>query len=55
MAFEKILLVFAGALIGGLVNGLTGFGTGLTAMGSMSYLLLSRLPWSSFARLWPKC
>jgi uncharacterized membrane protein YfcA len=39
MAFEKILLVFAGALIGGLVNGLTGFGTGLTAMGLWLYVI----------------
>ncbi len=33
MAVEQIILVFLGALAGGLVNGLTGFGTGLTAMG----------------------
>jgi uncharacterized protein len=39
MASEQILLVFAGALIGGLVNGLTGFGTGLTAMGIWLYAI----------------
>lgn len=33
MALEQVLLVFCGALAGGLVNGLTGFGTGITAMG----------------------
>lgn len=29
----QIILIFAGALAGGLVNGLTGFGTALTALG----------------------
>jgi uncharacterized protein len=30
---DQIILIFAGALAGGLVNGLTGFGTALTALG----------------------
>jgi uncharacterized membrane protein YfcA len=32
MEVPAALLVFAGALLGGLVNGLTGFGTGMTAL-----------------------
>ena len=32
MEVPAALLVFAGALLGGLVNGLTGFGTGMTAV-----------------------
>ena len=39
MAFEHILLVFLGALAGGVVNGLTGFGTGITAMGLWLYAI----------------
>lgn len=37
MGFDQILLVLLGALAGGLVNGLTGFGTGITAMGLWLY------------------
>ena len=33
MTFEYFLVVFAGGLAGGFVNGLTGFGTGITALG----------------------
>lgn len=33
----QIVLVLAGALAGGVVNGLTGFGTGITAMGFWLY------------------
>ncbi|HEY4250942.1 MAG TPA: sulfite exporter TauE/SafE family protein [Roseomonas sp.] len=33
MGLDQIALIFLGALAGGLVNGLTGFGTGITAMG----------------------
>jgi hypothetical protein len=33
MHLEQIVLVFLGALAGGLVNGLTGFGLGITAIG----------------------
>ncbi|HEX4410865.1 MAG TPA: sulfite exporter TauE/SafE family protein [Xanthobacteraceae bacterium] len=37
MGVEQIALVFAGALAGGIVNGLTGFGTAITAMGLWLY------------------
>ena len=37
MTFEQVILVLLGALAGGLVNGLTGFGTGITAMGLWLY------------------
>lgn len=36
---EQVLLVLAGALAGGIVNGLTGFGTAITAMGLWLYAL----------------
>ncbi len=39
LPLETILIVFAGALAGGIVNGLTGFGTGLTALGIWLYVL----------------
>jgi uncharacterized membrane protein YfcA len=35
----QIVLVLAGALAGGVVNGLTGFGTGITAMGFWLYAI----------------
>jgi uncharacterized membrane protein YfcA len=35
----QVLLVLAGALLGGVVNGLTGFGTGITAMGLWLYAI----------------
>lgn len=39
MLHEQIILVFLGALAGGLVNGLTGFGTGITALGLWLYVI----------------
>jgi hypothetical protein len=33
MGLEQVALLVAGALIGGIVNGLTGFGTAITALG----------------------
>lgn len=39
MGLEQIIFVLAGALAGGLVNGLTGFGTAITAMGLWLYVL----------------
>jgi uncharacterized protein len=39
MGIEQIALVLAGALAGGLVNGLTGFGTALTALGIWLYAM----------------
>ncbi len=39
MGSHEIAIVFAGALAGGLVNGLTGFGTGLTALGIWLYAI----------------
>jgi uncharacterized membrane protein YfcA len=33
IATDQIIIILAGALAGGLVNGLTGFGTALTAVG----------------------
>lgn len=39
MLHEQIVLVFLGALAGGLVNGLTGFGTGITALGLWLYVI----------------
>jgi uncharacterized protein len=36
---HQIILIVAGALAGGLVNGLTGFGTGITAMGFWLYAI----------------
>lgn len=37
MSTEQILIVLVGALAAGFVNGLTGFGTGITAMGLWLY------------------
>lgn len=39
MGAEEAVIVLAGALAGGLVNGLTGFGTALTAVGLWLYAL----------------
>jgi uncharacterized protein len=39
MAAEQIALVLLGALAGGLVNGLTGFGTAITALGIWLYVI----------------
>lgn len=39
MGVDQIVLVLLGALAGGFVNGLTGFGTGITAMGLWLYAL----------------
>jgi hypothetical protein len=39
MGLDQVLLVLLGALAGGLVNGLTGFGTALTAVGLWLYAL----------------
>lgn len=39
MGLEQVTIVLAGALAGGLVNGLTGFGTALTAVGLWLYAL----------------
>jgi uncharacterized protein len=39
MGSEQIVLVFAGAVAGGLVNGLTGFGTALTVLGIWLYAI----------------
>ncbi len=39
MGYEQIVLVLAGALAGGVVNGLTGFGTAITAMGIWLYAI----------------
>ena len=39
MGMDQVALVLLGALAGGFVNGLTGFGTGLTAMGLWLYAL----------------
>jgi uncharacterized protein len=39
MGSEQIVIVFAGALAGGLVNGLTGFGTALTVLGIWLYAI----------------
>jgi len=39
MGADQIALVLLGALAGGIVNGLTGFGTGITAMGLWLYAL----------------
>src|SRR3984893_10527260 len=39
MGLEQIAIVFVGALAGGIVNGLTGFGTGITAIGLWLYAL----------------
>jgi uncharacterized membrane protein YfcA len=39
MGLEQVIVVLAGALAGGLVNGLTGFGTALTAIGLWLYVL----------------
>jgi uncharacterized membrane protein YfcA len=36
---HQVIFVFAGALVGGVVNGLTGFGTALTAMGLWLYAI----------------
>ena len=39
MLHVQIILIFLGALAGGLVNGLTGFGTGITALGVWLYVI----------------
>ena len=39
MGWQQIVIVFAGALAGGMVNGLTGFGTALTALGIWLYAI----------------
>lgn len=39
MATQQIVIVFAGALIGGIVNGLTGFGTAITVLGIWLYAI----------------
>ncbi|HEX3937239.1 MAG TPA: sulfite exporter TauE/SafE family protein [Xanthobacteraceae bacterium] len=39
MDSQQIALVFVGAVAGGLVNGLTGFGTGLTVLGIWLYAI----------------
>jgi uncharacterized membrane protein YfcA len=39
MGWEEVAVVLVGALAGGIVNGLTGFGTGLTALGLWLYAL----------------
>ncbi len=39
MGLEQVLIVFAGALAGGIVNGLTGFGTAITALGIWLYAI----------------
>jgi len=39
MQSQQIAIVLAGALAGGLVNGLTGFGTGLTVLGIWLYAI----------------
>ena len=39
MGSQQIVIVFAGALAGGLVNGLTGFGTALTVLGIWLYAI----------------
>jgi uncharacterized membrane protein YfcA len=39
MGSEQIVLVLLGALFGGLVNGLTGFGTAITALGFWLYAI----------------
>lgn len=39
MGAEQIILVLAGAVAGGLVNGLTGFGTAITALGIWLYVV----------------
>jgi uncharacterized membrane protein YfcA len=39
MGSEQVVIVLAGALAGGVVNGLTGFGTAITAMGLWLYVL----------------
>jgi len=39
VGLQQLAFVFAGALAGGIVNGLTGFGTALTAMGLWLYAI----------------
>ncbi len=39
MGLQQTVIVFAGALAGGLVNGLTGFGTALTVLGIWLYAI----------------
>src|SRR6202166_525557 len=39
MGFEQIAILLAGALAGGVVNGLTGFGTAITALGIWLYAM----------------
>jgi uncharacterized protein len=39
MGSEQVAILFAGALAGGIVNGLTGFGTAITALGIWLYAI----------------
>ena len=39
MPFDYLLCVFVGAILGGFVSGLSGFGTGITALGVWLYVL----------------
>jgi uncharacterized protein len=39
MESQQIVIVFAGAVIGGIVNGLTGFGTAITVLGIWLYAI----------------
>jgi uncharacterized membrane protein YfcA len=39
VGFEQAAFIFAGAVAGGIVNGLTGFGTAITAMGLWLYVI----------------
>jgi uncharacterized protein len=39
MGSEQVMIVLAGALAGGIVNGLTGFGTAITALGIWVYAI----------------
>ena len=39
IAIDQIIIILLGALAGGFVNGLTGFGTGITAMGLWLYTI----------------
>jgi uncharacterized protein len=39
MGTQQIVIIFAGAVIGGIVNGLTGFGTAITVLGIWLYAI----------------
>src|ERR1039457_3214879 len=39
IAIDQIIIILLGAVAGGFVNGLTGFGTGITAMGLWLYTI----------------